>query len=85
MCLNGLNIVEFFFPCKCVNLSCSLEARLGSLLASFDKQPSQRHHKPACSFALSSPWELVRVVKEGIDRHLQKWMGQQGDQITKVF
>lgn len=45
----------------------------------------RRHHKCACSFALSSPWELVRVVKDDIDRHLQKWMGQQGDQITKVF
>jgi hypothetical protein len=39
----------------------------------------------ACSLTLFSPWELVTVVKADIDRHGQKWMGQQGDQITQVF
>lgn len=44
-----------------------------------------RHHKRSCSFELFSPWNLVRVVKDDSDRHLEKWMGRQGDQITKVF
>lgn len=27
-----------------------------------------------CSFGLFSPWNLVRVVKDDSDGHLEKWM-----------
>jgi hypothetical protein len=45
----------------------------------------RRHHRRSCSFVLFSSWELVKVVKDDSDRYLQKWMGWQGDKITKVF
>ena len=55
---------------QCDNLPCSSQVRLGSLPNSFNKQ--REASQMLCSFGLFSPWNLVRVVKDDSDRHLEK-------------
>ena len=57
---------------QCDNLPCSSQVRLGSLPNSFNKQRPWEASQMLCSFGLFSPWNLVRVVKDDSDRHLEK-------------
>lgn len=82
---NGLNNI---WNDLCVNVLTCLVAHQSDLVHCLPHLVSntlRRHREGSCSFVPFSPWALVRVVKDDSDRHLEKWMGKQRDQITKVF
>lgn len=85
MYLNGLNNTWDDLCVNVLNYPAARKSDLLHRLTHLINNPLRRHHTRSLSFVLFSPWNLVRVVTDDSDRHLEKWMGRQGDQITKVF
>lgn len=82
---NGLNNIWNDLRVNVLTCLVAQQSDLVHCLPHLISNTLRRHHKGSYSFVPFSPWTLVRVVKDDSDRYLEKWMGKQRDQITKVF